>query len=282
MIVDRAGRLRRQLAPLVLASLRRDWKITISYKLAFATQVANSVVTLGFLYFLGHLVNRTRAIHLSSAGSLRLGYFPFAVLGVAMLGIVSTELRTVSTQVRSDQTTGTLEALLAMPPPPWLTVMSSVAFQLVYATVNAAATVLIAVVCFGMRFHASPASFLFALLGLAVSLPLFLSLGVAFASAVIVFKRGGAAAGFVVTGFTLLSGVYYPTSVLSRPLRGLAGAIPFTWVLDVIRGGLLEQRLRWSELGLLVATAAAVVPLSLAAFSAAVRRSRQAGTLGQY
>jgi ABC-2 type transport system permease protein len=276
----RRGLLNR--GPLLLAFIRRDWKIAISYKLAFATQVIQSVVTLAFLYFLGHLVDTTRAIHLGGSASLRLGYFPFAVLGVALLGVVSTELRTVSGQIRSDQTTGTLEALLSMPPPPSVTVACGVAFQLLYSAIIAVATVLIAVVFFGMRFHATLASGLFALAGLAVSFPLFVSLGVAFASAVVVFKRGGTFFGFVVTGFSLFGGVYYPTSTLSRPLQLVAHVLPFTWALDVIRGGLLEARPRWGELGLLVGVSAVLVPLSLRVFTAAVAHARRRGTLGQY
>jgi ABC-type multidrug transport system permease subunit len=185
-----------------MAALRRDWKIAVSYKLAFATQLLQSILSLGFVYFLGQLINTTKAIRIGSGAGLRLGYFPFAVIGVALLNVVATELRTVSNQIRSDQSTGTLEALLAMPPPPWLTVMGGVAFQLVYAAVNATLTVLIAVVFLGMRFHATTASFAFAIAGLLISLPLFVSVGIAFASAVIVFKRGGTVTGFVITGFS--------------------------------------------------------------------------------
>jgi ABC-type multidrug transport system permease subunit len=271
-----------QLGPLLSAHLRRDWKIAISYRLAFVTQISQSVLTLGFLYFLGRLVS-AQNLPIGKSASLHLGYFPFAVLGVSLLGVVNAELRTVSGQLRTDQMTGTLEAVLAMPPPPWLTVMSSLAYQLVYSTAAAGLSVLIAVVGFsGMHFHADIASATFAAAGLLISLPLFASLGVGFASAVVVFKRGGTVFGFVVTGFSLLGGVYYPTGVLSRPLHLLSDILPFTWALNVIRAGLLERRLLWGQFGLLLGASAVCVPLSLTLFTRAVARARRSGSLGQY
>jgi ABC-2 type transport system permease protein len=271
----------RQLAQLLPAFLRRDWKIAISYRLAFATQIVQSTITLFTLYFLGRLVS-TQSIHIGHSASLRLGYFPFAVIGVALLGLVTTQLKTVSSQLRSDQTTGTFEALLAMPPPPWLSVMGSVAFQLLYATASALVTVLIAIIGFGMRFHADPGSIAFATAGLVVALALFVSLGVGFAAAVVVFKRGGAVGGALAAAFSLLGGVYYPTSLLPGPLHALSTILPFTWALDVIRAGLLERRLLWGELGLLLAVACVCVPCSLRIFTASVARARRSGTLGQY
>ena len=97
-----------------------------------------------------------------------------------------------------------------------------------------------------------------------------------------VFKRGGTAFGFIATAFSLLGGVYYPTSVLSPPLRLVADILPFTWVLDVIRAGLLERRMLWGEFALMIGVAVALIPIALSVFSWSVARARRSGTLGQY
>jgi ABC-2 type transport system permease protein len=267
---------------LFLAFLRRDWKIAISYRLAFVTQLVGMLTTLFFLYFLGRLISSTSVVHLGNTPALQKGYFSFAVLGVAMLGIVTAELSQVSSQIRSDQTTGTLEALLAMPPPAWLTVVGGVAYSLLWATLSAVVSVGLAAIGFGLRLNVSLPSALMAVAGLLVSLVLFAGVGVAFASAVVIFKRGGTLGGATATGFSLLGGVYYPVSVLAGPLRWLADVLPFTWALTIIRGGLLERKLFWSQLGLLTLVSVVLVPVSFAVFSAAVRYSRQKGTLGQY
>jgi ABC-2 type transport system permease protein len=270
----------RTVGPLLLAFLRRDWKITLSYRLGFVSQLFQSVITLFFLYFLGRLVGARAG--LARTGSLDHGYFPFAVLGVALLGVVNTELGSVSGQIRADQTTGTLEALLVMPPPPWLTIAGSVAFQLAYAALTAVVTVLIGVLGFGMRFDTSGPGVAAAVLGFAISLVLFGALGAGLASVVIVFKRGAPLAGGVGTAFSLLGGVYYPLGLLHGPLRWLGDALPFTWALDVIRAGLLEHQVRGAEIARLAGVTALLAPLSLRILTLAVARSRRAGTLGQY
>lgn len=264
---------------LVLAFLRRDWGIAWSYRTGFATDVLQSITSVFFLYFLGRLVGSRGH---SAAGGLAQGYFPFVVIGVALLGIVTTGLTAVSTRLRTDQTTGTLEALLAMPSPAWLTVLGSASYQLVYAAASAALTVVIAVVGFGLRFHATLASAALAAAGLAVSVGLFCVMGLAFAAFIVVFKRGGQAPLLVGTAFSLLGGVYYPVSLLPGPLRLVSDLLPFTWSLQVVRRGLLEAQLAWGAFGILILSVLVLVPASLWLFTVAVARSRRTGTLGQY
>jgi ABC-2 type transport system permease protein len=272
----------RATASLFSAFILRDFRIALSYRLAFVTQLVGMLTNLFFLYFLGRLISSTSVIHLGHTPALQQGYFSYAVLGVALLGIVNTELGQVSSQIRADQTTGTLEALLAMPPPAWLTVVGGVAYSLLWATFTGLLSIVFAALGFGLHFNASLPSALMALAGLFVALILFAGFGVAFASAVVVFKRGGALGGGLGTAFSLLGSVYYPLSVLPSSLRYLADALPFTWAVTIIRGGLLERRVFWSQFAILCLATAVIVPVSLAVFSAAVRYSRSKGTLGQY
>jgi ABC-2 type transport system permease protein len=263
---------------LVRAFIRRDWKITISYKVGMGSQIVQSVITLLFLFVLGRLVGNRIVV----TGGLHESYFPFAVLGVAMLGVVNSELSAVSAQLRADQTSGTFEALLALPPPPWMTVLGSVAFPAIWASVVAIITVLAAVAGFGMRFHATVASALVGCLGMAVGLLLFAAIGVALASLVVLFKFNLPISNTIGTAFSLLGGVYYPVRLLPGPLHVLGAIIPFTWALNVVRSGLLERQELWSDLWWLAAATAVLIPASLWVFSKAVARSRMTGTLGQY
>jgi ABC-2 type transport system permease protein len=264
---------------LLRAFLNRDWRIALSYRLPFAFDLFQSLTSLVFLFFLGRLVG-PRGHSVST--QLNQGYFAFAVLGTALLGIVTTSLGAVADRIRTDQTTGTLEALLTMPTPSWLTVLASATYQLVYATTLALITVVIAVAGFGMRFDAQPAGVPIAILGLTGAVALFSSVGVAFAAFVIVFKRGQGLIGLTTSVFSLLGGVYYPIAVLPGPLQVLAHILPFTWAVDVIRQSLLAGELPWAKLGLLLGTAAVLVPASLWLLTAAARQSRRTGTLGQY
>jgi ABC-2 type transport system permease protein len=264
---------------LTLAFLRRDWRVARSYRVGLASDLVHSVIGLFFLYFLSRLVSSR---DLQVGGALTHGYFPFVVTGIVLLGIVTSALGAVSERLRTDQTTGTLEAMLAMPSPPWLTVLGSASYQLAYATASALVTVVIAVAGFGLRFHAQPMGVLVAVAGVTLTIAFFCGLGVAFAGFVVVFKRGNRPVLLLGTLFSLLGGVYYPVGLLPTPLRLVSDVLPFTWAVDLVRKSLLEAQVPWVELVWLLLASLALVPLSLWVFTAAVAHCRRRGTLGQY
>jgi ABC-2 type transport system permease protein len=262
---------------LFMAFIRRDWRIAISYRFGFATDLVHSFIGLVFLFFLGRLVGHG----LSHNASLTHGYFSFALLGVAMLGVVSTAITAVSDQLRTDQMTGTLEILLAMPPPSWLVVMGSAVYQVVYAMATGVVMVVLGL-AFGLHLQVQALGAFVVVVGLLLSLIMFTGLGVAFASLVVLFKRGNIIQTYAGAVFTLLGGVYYPVSLLPVGLRVLADLVPITWSIDVIRTGLLDAEVPWASFGVLAAWTVAVVPVSMWMLTMAVARARRQGTLSQY
>lgn len=260
------------------AFLRRDWSIAWSYRLPFFIGLGQTVLTLGFLYFLGRLVG-PRIV--ADAHGLHGGYFAFAVIGASVLTMFSNTLVSVALRLRTDQTTGTLEVLFTMPPRPALTVLGSAFYQVTYAAVSAMLTVAGAVVL-GMRFDVDLPSALVALAAVVASLVLFCSVGVALAAYVLVFKRGETLTTLAAAGVSLLGGVYYPVALMPRALRIIADALPFTWSVNVLRGALLGAQAPALRLGELAAAAAVMLWVSLWLFGAALRHAQRQGTLGQY
>jgi ABC-2 type transport system permease protein len=252
------------------AFIRKDWTIAWSYRMPFVLGLGQSLTTVGFLYFLGRLVGRR--IDTASQG-LHGGYFPYAILGTALLGFFSVTLVTFAQRLRTDQTTGTLEVLFTMPPGASLTVIASAAYTLLFSVVTSVVTLAFAV-GLGMRLTVTAAGALLAVGSLVVS--------IAFAAFVIVFKRGETLTGLGVSALSLVGGVYYPISLLPHALRMLADVLPFTWALEVLRDSLLSTSLPFVRFGELCAATTVAVPLALRLFSAALNRARRSGTLGQY
>jgi ABC-2 type transport system permease protein len=80
----------------------------------------------------------------------------------------------------------------------------------------------------------------------------------------------------------LLSGVYYPISVLPAPLQLLAAGSPLTYTLAGIRESMLHGRHLGDQVGtlaLLLAMGGLLVPLGLLVFAAAERRAKRLGLL---
>ena len=259
------------------AFLKRDFGIAFSYKLPFVVDIFQSVFSVAFLFFLARVVGHGV---IASTG-LKVSYFGFAVLGTVLIAILTTSLITFSRRIRSDQMTGTLEVLFSLPPRPWLLVLSSATYQVIYAIITSAITLAFAF-WLGMRFHVTGLSAAVAFFDFVGALLVFCALGLVLAAFVVVFKRGETATTMVVGGLGLIGGVLYPVADLSRPLRILSDALPFTWALEVLRAALLGAQSDFLRLGEVWAVTIVAFPVSIWVFSYALTHAKKKGTVGQY
>ena len=113
----------------------------------------------------------------------------------------------------------------------------------------------------------------------------FSGLGILSASFVITFKRGTPLDWVISNVEGLISGVYFPITVLPGWLQFMAKFFPITYAiraveLAVYRGySLLQLR---KEIAFLFLFSLLLLPLSLAVFKYALRRARMDGSLTQY
>jgi ABC-type multidrug transport system permease subunit len=225
---------------LLRAFLRRDFGIALSYRVPFVVDAFQSVLTVAFLYFLARVVGHK----VIAATGLKVSYFGFAVIGSVLIGILTVSLASFSRRIRTDQMTGTLEVLFSLPPRPWLVVLSSASYQVIYAIITSAITLAVSF-WLGLRFHVTG-----------------LSIGVALAD--------------------FIGGVLYPVQDLSHPLRIIADLLPFTWALEVMRAALLGAQSDLIRLAEVWAVTIVAFPVSIWVFSYALTHAKKKGTVGQY
>jgi ABC-2 type transport system permease protein len=263
---------------ILAAFLRRDFRINISYRASFALQQVAMLLQLALFYYLSRVVDEAEFSDQGLTG----GYFGYTAVGLALLTIAGGSLSSFARKINEEQTTGTFEALMATPASPSLIVFASALYELIRATVAGLVLIGAAAVFFGLRLDLDPGSIAVAAVALVGCLGLFASLGVVVAAFTVVLKRATALLGFVVTGLALLGGVYFPIEVFPDPLELVATILPFTWGLDVLRASLLGGHVDPVQLAGLFGVSAFLLPLALLAFTAAVRRARQTGTLAEY
>ena len=261
------------------AFLRRDWQIDISYRAAFAFELIGLLLLVATFFYLSRVVN---SAEFSADQDLSGGYFGFVAVGLALVQIVQVSFTSFSRKLRDEQTTGTLEALIATPTNTSVIILSSAAYDLLRATLGGLVLLLLSVTVFGLSIDTSPPSLVVALAALVGCIGLFASLGVAIAAFTVVYKRGVGMLTFVVSGLALLGGVYFPVSVLPEPIEAIAKLLPFTWGLDVARAALLGGDVDPVQLAGLFASVGILLPMALVIFNAAVRKASRAGTLAQY
>lgn len=264
---------------LLPAFLRRDLAIQLSYRADFWLQSVSVLVTLVLFFYVGELVDDGSLAADVEGGA---GYFGFVVIGLALLRILSTGLNSFAMRLRNDQTSGTLEAVLASPVPSPVAILFSAAFDLLRAALFGTLMVVAAVAFFGLRLDTDPLGVLVALVTLAGSLAVFASVGLVLAAFTVVYKQSSAVLQIASNGVGVLSGVYFPLSVFPDGVQAVAEVIPMTWAVEVTRAALLSGEVETGRLALLLGSAAILLPAGLFVIGRAVGRARQQGSLAQY
>ncbi len=154
-------------------------------------------------------------------------------------------------------------------------------FAVAYGVVRAA--LLFAVVAAFFSLSMPDANFASALLILAVASVSFIGIGMMTAVLPLISPEKGSQLGFVAQGILLVvSGVYYPTSVLPQWMQWLSTISPATYALRGIRaailGGAGVQAL-WGDIWPLILIGIVSIPLGLATFRRGERYAKKHGKL---
>ena len=185
--------------------------------------------------------------------------------------------------VRSWQTEGVLEPVLASPTHWSLVAWSVTAEGLLWSSVRAGLYVVVGFLAVPEFFALGhPLALVIALL---LSLVAFSGLGLLSASFILAFKRGNPVVWVVGSLSTLLAGVYYPLELLPGYLRAAAELFPLTHSLRALRFIILQGAGIgdvWQPLLALLALDLILVAAGHAGLSLAMKHVRKYGSLAEY
>ena len=258
------------------AILRRDLAMFASYRLRFITTLFSLVVSMTLFYYVSRLV-RSEAVGTPD------DYYGFVVVGLVILGVLSSTLSLPVMNLRSEMLAGTFERLVVSPFGAVRAVMAMLLFPVALSFVTAVVSVLFAAVAFGLELQWPRA--LLALPVAMLSALAFAPFGVLMCAAVVLFKQTSAGAAFVVTALALLAGIYFPTTLLPGWIEWASEVQPFTASLDLLRHVLIGRPLTGGagvEVAKLAGFALVMMPLGAWALDASVRRARRTGTISEY
>ena len=154
-------------------------------------------------------------------------------------------------------------------------------FAILYGLVRA--ILLFAVVAVFFDLAMPQASFVAAFLVLVVASVSFIGIGMMTAVMPLISPEKGTQLGFVAQGMLLVvSGVYYPISVLPEWMQWLAKVSPATYALDGIRDAILDGAgigSMWDEIWPLLVIGVVSIPLGLLVFRVGERYAKRHGKL---
>ncbi|MDF2750944.1 MAG: transporter [Gaiellaceae bacterium] len=154
-------------------------------------------------------------------------------------------------------------------------------FAVLYGLIRA--LILFLVVAFFFDLEMPQADFLAAFVVLVIASFSFVGIGIMTAVLPLISPEKGAQLGFVAQGMLLVvSGVYYPVSVLPTWMEWLSVISPATYALEGIRGAILEGEgleTMWDEIWPLLVIGAIAAPVGLAIFRAGEQYAKRHGKL---
>src|SRR5436190_7174020 len=258
------------------ATLRRDTAIFLSHRTRVVTTMFSALFSVVLFHFISRLVNAP------SVGTPD-EYFGFVVVGLAVLEVLTSVVVLPGTTVRQELVAGTFERLVLSPMGALGSVMALLLFPFVFSLVSAVVTIGAAALIFGLDLQWSsvwlgpPLLFLGALS--------FAPFGILAVALGMQAQQVVAGTGFVLAGISIVSGAYFPPSVLPDWLGWTYDVQPFSPSIELMRHVLIGQDMSQSVgVALLKLAGAAVVllPLALWILGAALPRARRRGTLLEY
>jgi ABC-2 type transport system permease protein len=154
-------------------------------------------------------------------------------------------------------------------------------FAVLYGVLRTALLFAVVALFFGLHFQ--QADFVAAIVVLAVASFSFVGVGMVTAVLPLISPEKGAQFGFIAQGLLLVvSGVYYPVSVLPQWMQWLATISPATYALRGIRAAILDGAglgSQWRNLLPLLILGIVAIPLGLVIFRAGERYAKRHGKL---
>ena len=256
---------------------RRDLYIAKSYRSPFVLEVIQALFGTAMFYYVARFVDSPELRQtLPQSG----GYFAFALVGFVFLDYLNAALDTFDRSLEEARDSGTLEHLLVTQTSLPAILAGSAVYPFAITTLHIAVYIAWGALLFGFPLHS--ANWIAVVLVLFVSLLAFSGLGILSASYLLLFKRGNPAKWLLLGVSGVAGGMLFPVSILPDWLQFLARLNPVTYALDAMRASLLGSiRLHdvMRPVGILLLFAAVLLPLSMAVFAAALRRTKSTGTL---
>jgi ABC-2 type transport system permease protein len=264
----------------IIAFLKRDVQIDLSYKLRFLMQFIGIFFSTALTFFVSELIGSSISNKLAGYGG---DYFSFVIVGIALTDYLSVSLEQFSDEIRTAQLEGTLETLLVTPTSVYTILFSSSLYNFFLTSLRVMVYILLGLLLFGLKLHLTSILALVVLIILTIGS--FAGIGLISAAFILVLKRGSPISLLVMTVSGLLGGVFYPVDILPAWLVPVAQLLPITHALEAMRQILLNGAsfaFISEKVLILVLFSAILIPMGLAAFGYGLKIAKREGSLLYY
>jgi ABC-2 type transport system permease protein len=237
--------------------------------------------------FLAYTIAQSLAIVLiangvpANSGFNRSHFILYLAIGTLTWSYMASLFMAIAESVQWERWEGTIEYTLMAPITRFTYVLGSCLFAVIYG-LGRTLFVLVALL-FTFHLNANPAGIMPAVLIIAVGSLSFVGIGIMAASLPLLFTEKGAQMTYVIeAGLLLVSGVYYPLTVLPQAVQVIGHLSPATYILEGVRSMLLGNPSGSALVSNLVPLAiigVVTVPLGMWLFGRAEHFAKRTGRL---
>jgi ABC-2 type transport system permease protein len=203
------------------------------------------------------------------------------VVGAIFWNFLSLVFEFIAETVQWERWEGTLEYTFMAPVRRYTQLFGSAVYAIVYGTIHTA--ILLTVLALFFELDLSHANFGTAVVFILLGSLSFMGIGIAAAILPMMYVERGAQMVFVIQSLLLLvSGVYYPVSILPGWMQAIAQFSPATYVLDGVRAGVIDGTPVSSllhDIWPLLLMGVVLIPLGIWVFGRAERYAKRTGKL---
>lgn len=218
--------------------LRRDFLVDFSYKISFFGQFFGIVLTSISFFFISKTFPMTNSIHLAD---FNYDYFMFATIGIAIIDMVISIMRSLTISLREAQTFGYDEILFISSVSPTYIFFCSSIYTFIKGTFKFIFYIFLLQLLGDYSFSITSILIVFFLFFVMV-IP-FLGLSFFGLSFVLFYKQADPVNFIINTVLSIFSGIIYPVSVLPTFMQTISDFIPLTSQLNSARHILLNDSL---------------------------------------
>jgi ABC-2 type transport system permease protein len=254
------------------AFIRRDFLEQNRYSPSWIGRAVGIFVQIYSTFFVAQLFNGSPSLDAYGGN-----YFNYAIVGTITLQLLYAITNALPEVIGNAQYQGTLEPLLTSPSPLWLILVGACSYNILIEIVNLVVFGLAAWLLAHPDFLVQPrweiVISLIILHGLCAW-----GLGVITASFLLAYKVATPLKSWILIGCSLLSGYFYPVSVLPVFLQTLAALFPFTYGIEALRLA-LQGRVILGAIAIFACFTVVILALARWSFHKALIIARQDGTL---
>lgn len=205
----------------------------------------------------------------------------YLTLGTLVWAYLSAIFDNIAEMIQWERWEGTIEYTLMAPIRRTTQMLGTSIFAILYGLLRT--MLLFGAISLFFELDVSRANYASALVVLLVGSLSFIGIGIMASTLPLLFTERGAQMVFVIGSLMLLvSGVYYPISVLPAWMQALAHVSPATYVLDGVRASVLtgtSTAALWRELAILLVIGVVTIPIGIWVFIRVERYAKRTGRL---